>query len=412
MKPPPLEGDAEPPAGTPPDTRPGPGDDVAFTEELTAGAADAGAAAEDSGTARLRRRLRPGAGAAARAVRSGRDRARAGGDVRRQPVRPCRAAGAAAPVAAPAGVPLRRPRRRQRRPSVARRRTGRRACCRTGAPAAAAPSTLAMRRLRHRAPPRRRSSAPAPTTVVRVYALRGIAKSGRPGQPSARLTVPIVNPPLAAERRRRRRSPTSALTLEWTPPAAGGRPDDAPPSFNVYRIAPTPDAAGAAPARTAGRPGAGDGKPDAPVNPAPLAAAKLELPGVTLGTEQCFAVRAVHVVQNVAIESDAEPDDLRHAEGRVPAGDAAERSGCCSLDGAIELVWDAGTEADIAGYTVLRGEAPGDTLRPLTPSPIRESTLPRSHREAGRALRLRGGRGRQGGQRQPALDARRRNVAR
>ena len=32
-------------------------------------------------------------------------------------------------------------------------------------------------------------------------------------------------------------------------------------------------------------------------------------------------------------------------------------------------------EPDIAGYTVLRGDAPGDTLRPLTPSPIRETTF-------------------------------------
>src|SRR4029077_12581492 len=35
VKPPPREGDAEPPAGTPPDPRPGPGDDVSYIEELT-----------------------------------------------------------------------------------------------------------------------------------------------------------------------------------------------------------------------------------------------------------------------------------------------------------------------------------------------------------------------------------------
>ncbi len=29
-----------------------------------------------------------------------------------------------------------------------------------------------------------------------------------------------------------------------------------------------------------------------------------------------------------------------------------------------------GTEPDLAGYLVLRGEAPGDTLQPLTPAPI------------------------------------------
>ena len=41
--------------------------------------------------------------------------------------------------------------------------------------------------------------------------------------------------------------------------------------------------------------------------------------------------------------------------------------------GAINLIWDANTEADLGGYLVLRGEAPGDTLQPLTPQPIRET---------------------------------------
>jgi fibronectin type 3 domain-containing protein len=38
--------------------------------------------------------------------------------------------------------------------------------------------------------------------------------------------------------------------------------------------------------------------------------------------------------------------------------------------GTINLSWDANTEADLAGYLVLRGDAPGDTLQPLTATPI------------------------------------------
>ena len=41
--------------------------------------------------------------------------------------------------------------------------------------------------------------------------------------------------------------------------------------------------------------------------------------------------------------------------------------------GAVNLIWDANTESDLAGYLVLRAEAPGDTLQPLTPQPIRET---------------------------------------
>ena len=42
-------------------------------------------------------------------------------------------------------------------------------------------------------------------------------------------------------------------------------------------------------------------------------------------------------------------------------------------DGAVSLVWDQNTEADLGGYLVLRAEAPGDTLLPLTPQPIADA---------------------------------------
>ena len=36
----------------------------------------------------------------------------------------------------------------------------------------------------------------------------------------------------------------------------------------------------------------------------------------------------------------------------------------------INLIWDANVETDLAGYIVLRGEAPGDTLQPITKEPV------------------------------------------
>jgi hypothetical protein len=38
------------------------------------------------------------------------------------------------------------------------------------------------------------------------------------------------------------------------------------------------------------------------------------------------------------------------------------------------LIWDANSERDLAGYLVLRGEAPGDTLRPITTEPVVAAT--------------------------------------
>ena len=38
--------------------------------------------------------------------------------------------------------------------------------------------------------------------------------------------------------------------------------------------------------------------------------------------------------------------------------------------GVMNLSWQTNTESDVAGYVVLRGEAPGDTLQALTREPI------------------------------------------
>jgi hypothetical protein len=40
----------------------------------------------------------------------------------------------------------------------------------------------------------------------------------------------------------------------------------------------------------------------------------------------------------------------------------------------INLIWEPGTERDLAGYVVLRGEAAGGPLVAITPAPVREST--------------------------------------
>ena len=148
--------------------------------------------------------------------------------------------------------------------------------------------------------------------------MRGLAKSGRPGP--VRAVDRADRESAAAAGAPKPTFTATALTLEWAPPPAV-EGETAPLAFNVYRVAPKPDPAAASRHRAAAAAGA---KPEAPLNPAPLTVAKLELPGVTMGTEQCFAVRAVHVVQNVAIESVASPTACVTPKRYVPAGAAAE----------------------------------------------------------------------------------------
>jgi fibronectin type 3 domain-containing protein len=45
------------------------------------------------------------------------------------------------------------------------------------------------------------------------------------------------------------------------------------------------------------------------------------------------------------------------------------------VGGQISLIWDGNTEKDLAGYLVLRGEAPNGPLQPITPEPIRETSF-------------------------------------
>jgi hypothetical protein len=187
---------------------------------------------------------------------------------------------------------------------------------------------------------------PLPTYPSRIYILRGITRSGRPGAPSARLRVPIVAPPprpagVAA------RNTEGAVVVEWTAlSTAAGAPS---PSYNVY----TPD-----------RP--------VPLNAEPLSTPAFERAPVEFGTEQCFAVRAVERVGGIAIEGELSAPFCFTPRDTFPP---AAPTGLTAVadDGVITLVWDPNTESDLAGYLVLRGEAPGDKLGALA-APIRDTS--------------------------------------
>jgi hypothetical protein len=109
-----------------------------------------------------------------------------------------------------------------------------------------------------------------------------------------------------------------------------------------------------------------------PLNPSPLAETTFSKSGADAGKEQCFIVRSVATIGTIAIESDpSEPICVTPRDTFPP--DAPKGLAAVSGAGVINLIWDANTDADLGGYLVLRGEAPGDTLQPLTPQPIRET---------------------------------------
>jgi len=339
IKPPPVEGEA-PPESTPGDKRPSPGDRTAFVEELTA-----------ERLAPVFTTLPPkvppaaaGAGAASPTP------AAAAGEPATPPAQPA-APGAAGvvPVPEPATPPA--------QPAA----PGAAGVAPVPQPAeAAAPGAagvppvetvlpgqlLPVPEVPGTSPATTGGIAPAPplpplpTYPARIYAVRGVTKSGRPGPPSTRVELPLIEPPAPPPTPAATATET-AIVLTWSSPAS-----ETTIAYNIYK---------------------GDGVE--PINPAPVPGGKFERAGVTFGTEECFTLRAVKRVANVSLESTpSERVCLTPRDTFPPA--APKGFSIVAGNGTMNLGWDANTEPDLAGYLVLRGEAPGDTLQPLTPAPI------------------------------------------
>ena len=182
----------------------------------------------------------------------------------------------------------------------------------------------------------------------RIYVIRGVARGGRPGAPTTRIELPIVDPPPPPGAATATFT-ESAVKLSWIAPVVDPAAK-AGPTFNVY----LPDGA-------------------TPLNPAPLTVPEFERQGAVFGTEQCYVVRTVLMVGAVALESSPSDVCTTPVDKFPPA--APKGLSAVAGTGVISLIWDANTEQDLAGYLVLRGEAPGDTLQPLMPAPIRETTF-------------------------------------
>jgi hypothetical protein len=221
-----------------------------------------------------------------------------------------------------------------------------------------------------------------------------VTRGGRPGPPSARLHVPLIEPP----------PPPSALavsfteqavTVSWTPPqiAAPAAPPVRPRSALTLALAVRSAAALAVSATGAPAPpgllsaavppaplppviGFTLYKPGAatPITGAPIAASTHERAGVAFGTEECFIVRTVQTVAGVSIES--APSEAACVTPLDTFAPLAPRGlSAVAGTGVVNLIWDANSEPDLGGYLVLRGEAPGETLQALTPEPIRETSF-------------------------------------
>ena len=95
---------------------------------------------------------------------------------------------------------------------------------------------------------------------------------------------------------------------------------------------------------------------------------------MTFGVERCFVVRPVDKLAGATVMGPASPQTCVTPADTFPP--AAPRSlAAIAGAGVISLIWEPNIESDLAGYLVLRGEAPGDTLRAITPEPVVATTF-------------------------------------
>jgi fibronectin type 3 domain-containing protein len=122
----------------------------------------------------------------------------------------------------------------------------------------------------------------------------------------------------------------------------------------------------------------------APLTPAPVPASPLVDARMEFGKPRCYVVRAVTMYGTQAVEGEASPPAcVMPADTFAPAAPASLKA--VGSEGAVSLVWDAGKEADLAGYLVMRAAIPGGEFAPVTREPVKEATF--TDMTAGRGVR-------------------------
>jgi hypothetical protein len=213
-------------------------------------------------------------------------------------------------------------------------------------------------------------AGPVPKAEARrYYVVHGVSRGGTRGPASARPGVPLGAPP-AAPLQPRLEATEGGVVVSWTVPPGARLPYQepaegetlkattrgmaaAPPlTYVVYRVSPE------GPARLTAK---------------PVTALAFTDAAFEFGVERCYDVRAVTTEGTVAFESPPSPPACITPADTFPPP-APKSLAAVAGEGVISLIWEGVEAADLAGYIVLRGDAPSGDLAPLFDTPLREST--------------------------------------
>jgi hypothetical protein len=198
----------------------------------------------------------------------------------------------------------------------------------------------------------------------RTYAAVAFNNRGRRGPISKRVAVPLVAAPPRVSQ------PDisydeAGVTVTWppvgppSPPSVGdllpSRPlvatMDAGFAYNVYDVS----------------------QKETRLTASPVAGPKFVDQRIEWGAERCYSVRTSETVGGLSVEGDAsDPRCVTLVDTFPPAVPRGLQS--APSQGAVNLIWDANTEKDLAGYLILRGDSAQALIR-ITPAPVQAPTF-------------------------------------
>lgn len=188
---------------------------------------------------------------------------------------------------------------------------------------------------------------PGSESARRTYVVQGFSQRGRRGTVSTRVSIPLGPSPPAPSTPRLEYD-AKGIVVIWTP-VEGAATD--PYTYSVYR------------------PGT-----SRPATASPLAGVRFTDAPVVWDEERCYEVRAGRTVEEVRVEGPASPAVCVTPHDTF-APSTPEGLVSVASDGSVSLIWTANSEADLAGYVVLRAIAPETTLTPTTSAPIRDTNF-------------------------------------
>jgi predicted small lipoprotein YifL/fibronectin type 3 domain-containing protein len=306
---------------------------------------------------------------------SGAEFVRLADPVGRVEVKPVATEGEPAPPAAPAALAALDPRPAQGGHGVIREKLG---------PQSRKPFVHPRKRDRKKeietaSVPRPLAGPPNELPFSRTYVATSIGRKGQRSAVSNRVALPLNDAPLLPPPSVTVTFTEKAVTVAWTTPpdatlsvqrgaaateipARSLVPSRVPTTYNVYAVT---------------RKDGATVEGTEPANPAPIPAESLTLPLAGFGIEQCFVIRSGLQYGRARVEGPASAvgcaSPVDQFAPAAPKGLVAVGS-----EGGVSLIWDPNTEADLAGYLVMRGEVGAGgavaSLTPLMAEPLKETT--------------------------------------